>query len=113
MNYADLKKGDCFTMISKRGILLSDPEYRIDHRSGLYYADVEWNDGTTQKNFMICRMDIVWDKNYIKFLRTLSTEQLQHQLAKLDKDMDLSDADWETKLYAIVEAMQKKDGIEP
>jgi len=61
MDYRKLKKGDSFRLGHRRGILLIDPEYLTTRRSGLFYADVEWDNGLIQQKFMICRTNIVWD----------------------------------------------------
>jgi len=60
MNYSKLKKGDKFTLRDSTGVLVTNPEYICDDHSGLYYADVEWDNGKIQKTFMICRTDIRW-----------------------------------------------------
>lgn len=61
MNYKKLKKGDQFTFRGRVGVLLSLPEYVVTSRSGLFYATVQWQEGTIQKEFMICRTDIKWE----------------------------------------------------
>jgi len=54
INYKNIKKGDKFKFKDREGIFLTKPEYRTDISSGLFYADVEFEDGQIIKNFMIC-----------------------------------------------------------
>ena len=61
VDYKKLKKGDSFMLGRRQGILLIDPEYLTTRLSGLFYADVEWDNGLIQRKFMICRTNIVWD----------------------------------------------------
>ena len=62
MNYKTLRAGAPFTLQGKKGVLVTDPEYLTTRMSGLYYADVKWEDGQVQRNFMICLLDIEWIK---------------------------------------------------
>mgnify|MGYP001041660035 CR=1 FL=1 len=59
MSYKDWQKGDIISLHGRKGTLLSKPVYRTNPRSGLFYADVYWEGGHIQKNFMICRVGLV------------------------------------------------------
>jgi len=63
LKYSDWKKGMKVVLASpmgmaKRGVLLTDPEYIVTSYSGLYYADIQWEDGSISRNFMICRVSL-------------------------------------------------------
>jgi hypothetical protein len=62
--YKQIRKGDSVLFMRDIGELVSEPEYRSDERSGLFYADVVWTheNGTSERvnNFMICRVGLKW-----------------------------------------------------
>ena len=60
LNYSDWKKGMKVVLtvpmgMAKRGVLLTDSKYITTSYSGLYYADIQWEDGHISRNYMICR----------------------------------------------------------
>lgn len=59
-DYKDWKKGDQITFHGRKGTLLSDSEYMSGRGGygsqwGLYFASVKWDDGTVDRDFMLCR----------------------------------------------------------
>ncbi len=54
-DYKTLKKGMKIKWEDRMATLLTDAEYISTPHSGLFYADVEWEDGYKQ-NFMLCRV---------------------------------------------------------
>lgn len=59
-DYSRMRKGDEIKLRGLTGRLLTTPKYVTTRRSGLFYADVLWEDGTQQKNLMICLKGLEW-----------------------------------------------------
>jgi len=59
-DYRRMRKGDRIKLGEREGTLLTKPEYRTTPTSGLFYADVQWDDGTEEKNMMICLTRLEW-----------------------------------------------------
>jgi len=62
--YEEMKKGDKINFLGKEGTLTSTPKYVTTRTSGLFYADVKWDDGTETKDMMICRKGLKWKPVY-------------------------------------------------
>ena len=54
MEYAKLKKGDKISFEGRKGVLLSDAEYKATPSRGWYEAKVRWEDGR-EETFMLNR----------------------------------------------------------
>ena len=52
--YLLMNKGDLIEIGGRKATLLSKPAYRFNHRSGLFYADVQFDDGELRPSMMIC-----------------------------------------------------------
>jgi hypothetical protein len=66
--YKEMKKGDLIRLRGRIGELLSDADYKVGlykgHESGLFYADVKWNDGETEQNFMVNLTALEWQPKH-------------------------------------------------
>jgi hypothetical protein len=66
--YKEMKKGDLIRLRGRIGELLSDATYKVGlyrlRESGLYYADVRWNDGETTQNFMVNLIGLEWQPKH-------------------------------------------------
>ncbi len=59
--YERMKVGDrIMIQDSIKGTLTSVPVYKSTSRWGLFFANIKWDDGTTTRDFMICRTDLLW-----------------------------------------------------
>ena len=63
--YNEMKRGDRIRFRGNVGILLTDAAYGIDKlrgytASGLHYADIKWDDGYANKQWMINRVGLEW-----------------------------------------------------
>lgn len=58
-NYQDWNKGDRVVLNDSRyGTLLTKPVYIAKSSSGLFYADIEWDDGEISRGFMVCLLGL-------------------------------------------------------
>lgn len=73
--YKEMKKGDKIRFRGKTGTLLTTPEYKVDRRSGLFYADVIWNNRRKQKGMMICRRGLEWKPKSSKISKLTQKER--------------------------------------
>jgi len=91
--YKQIRKGDNIRFLGDEGVLLSDPEYIVTARSGLFYANVRWGDGHVQENFMICRIGLKWKPAAPERLQTrFLLNQSQFQQAAEARRKEISES---------------------
>lgn len=65
IDYVNMRKGDKIEFAGKIGTLLDDAHYEVNklsgvQGSGLYYADIAWEDNVFNNNFMLNRNGLKW-----------------------------------------------------
>jgi hypothetical protein len=67
-DYGKMKKGDLIRLRGRVGTLLSDAEYKVGvyrgYPSGLFYADVKWDDGRVENDFMVTLTALEWQPQH-------------------------------------------------
>jgi len=59
-DYSKMKKGDKIQYRGRVGTLLTNACYIVHPLSGLFYADILWDDGSKSKDFMLCLIGLKW-----------------------------------------------------
>ena len=93
--YNEMKRGDRVRFRGNAGTLLTDAKYEIDKlhgytSSGLHYADIKWDDGYVDKQWLINRVGLEWVpkhklKSRRKRVEEISERTRQRMAAKADR----------------------------